>query len=122
MGGKEKKVLTSMIAMSDDAFKEISDEQGIDVANLLWDTAPNMYQLCNDKILQVGNVIKENGVLYSDFESALPFYLAKGVLSGTEPEIVEFNDIMNFLYLGRKKDLMDMTKDSNSYIVMNFML
>lgn len=119
---ERKEVLTNMLAMSDKAFKEISDKQGIDIAKLLWDSAPNMYQMCNDKILQVGNVVEENGVLYSDFESALPFYLAKGVLSGSEPEIVEFNDIMNFLYLGRKEDLIELTKDSDSYIVMNFIL
>ena len=29
--------------------------------------------------------------------------------------------IMNFLYLGRKEELMQLTKDSYSYIVMNFM-
>lgn len=73
---ERKKVLTNMLAMSDRAFKEISDKQGIDVAKMLWHSAPNMYQLCNDKILQVGNIIEENGVMYSDFESALPFYLA----------------------------------------------
>lgn len=117
----KKDELTNMPAMSDKAFKEISDKQGIDIAKLLWDSAPNMYQLCNTKISQVGSVIEENGVLYSDFESALPFYLAKGVLSGSKPEIVEFNDIMNFLYLGRKEDVAQLSKNSGSYIVMNFM-
>ena len=37
------------------------------------------------------------------FESALPIYKENGVLEEDEPEIQEFNDIMEFLYLGRKE-------------------
>ena len=37
------------------------------------------------------------------FESALTVYKENGVLEEDEPEIQEFNDIMEFLYLGRKE-------------------
>lgn len=62
-----------------------------------------MYILCKRKISEVGELVNSNGVLYSDFESALPYYEKNGILTGTDPETTEFNDIMNFLYMGRKK-------------------
>ena len=40
--------------------------------------------------------------LYLDFESAFPYYEKNGILTGNDPETTEFNDIMNFLYMGRK--------------------
>ena len=56
-----------------------------------------MYILCKRKISEVGELVNSNGVLYSDFESALPYYEKNGILTGTDPETTEFNDIMNFL-------------------------
>ena len=64
---------------------------------------PNMYQLCKDKIDQVGTTIHRNGLVYSDFESALPYYRQAGRIQGITPEVQEFNDIMDFLYMGRKE-------------------
>lgn len=49
--------------------------------------------------------ISRRGVLYSDFESALPHYKSRGILTGDDLETTEFNDIMNFLYMGRKEKL-----------------
>lgn len=118
---ERKNVLNKMKTMSEKAFNEISAKMGKEVALALQNSAPpDMYQLCKLKILEVGSVIELKGNLYSDFESALPFYQAKGILEGTEPEILEFNDIMSFLYLGRKKKLQEISGDSDSYIIMNF--
>ena len=80
----------------------------------------NMYDLCKHKIFIVGNAITSNGTLYSDFESALPYYQKNGILLSNEPEIEEFNDIMNFLYLGRKEKLSELSDEKEPYIVTNF--
>ena len=64
---------------------------------------PNMYYLCKDKITQLGTTIRSNGLVYSDFESALPYYRQIGKVQGTTQEVQEFNDIMDFLYMGRKE-------------------
>lgn len=118
---EKKDTLTKMKVMSEKAFNEISEKQGMEVALLLQNSVySNMYELCLDKISKVGNTIHSNGVLYSDFESALPYYQANGILMGNEPEIEEFNDVMNFLYLGRKENLQKLSNENNPYIVMDF--
>ena len=48
-----------------------------------------MYILCKRKISEVGELVNSNGVLYSDFESALPYYEKNGILTGTDPETTE---------------------------------
>lgn len=89
----------------DDIMQKYEDEEeGEQVIALLEMMGPqNMYEVCKRKVEMVGNAIEQRGSLYLDFESALPVYKANGVLEGTEPEIQEFNDIMEFLYLGRKE-------------------
>lgn len=64
---------------------------------------PNMYELCKDKINQVGKTIHNKRLTYSDFESALPYYKQVGIIQDDTEEAREFNDIMEFLYMGRKE-------------------
>ena len=115
-------ILTSLKTMSEDAFNEIAQNKGIEIAMLMQQLSPfnNMYELCLDKIDKVGTAINSNGNLYLDFESALPYYQKNGVLEGDGPEIDEFNDIMNFLYLGRKENIHQLSVDKNPFFVMNF--
>lgn len=67
------------------------------------DVEINMYQLCKKKVNQVGEMINRSGVLYSDFESALPHYRKNGIIQDNTLEAQEFNDIMEFIYMGRKE-------------------
>jgi hypothetical protein len=118
---EKKDILIKMKVMSEKAFNEMSEKQGMEFALLLQNSVySNMYELCLDKISKVGNTLHFNSVLYSDFESALPYYQANGILIGNEPEIEEFNDVMKFLYLGRKENLQKLSNENNPYIVMNF--
>lgn len=117
---EKKDTLIKIKSISEEAFSEISKKHGTEIALATLNSAPNMYQLCREKISQVGNVIKSKGRLYSDFESALPYYKARGILTCDDSEGKEFNDIMNFLYLGRKEKLQEISGESNPYIVMNF--
>lgn len=100
---ENKEYLLQMSAYSEDFNNEIA-LQDPNLAEILKYMAPsNMYQLCKDKINQVGITIRRNGLVYSDFESALPYYREAGRVQGTTPEVQEFNDIMDFLYMGRKE-------------------
>ena len=84
---------------------EVGQEEIIDpiIATVIRRYAPqNMYQLCNDKIDQIGVIIQRNGPMYSDFESALPYYEQFGIIQEETAEAKEFNDIMEFIYMGRK--------------------
>ncbi len=117
----EKSELIKMKTISEEALNGIAEREGVELARIVQSTAPsNMYLLCKMKISQVGAVINENGTLYSDFESALPFYKARGIIAGDDLETEEFNDIMNFLYLGRKEKLQELSNESNPFIVLNF--
>lgn len=62
----------------------------------------NMYDVYVDNISVVADDIFKYGKLYTDFESALSFYKSEGELEGDNSEIIEFNDIMQFLFMGRK--------------------
>lgn len=118
---REKDTLVEMGTVTEKAFNEIADREGIDFAEMIRSSSPaNMYLLCRMKISQVGDAINTRGVLYSDFESALPYYKSKGILTGDDLETQEFNDIMNFLYLGRKEKIKEISDESNPYIVLNF--
>ena len=65
----------------------------------------NMYESCKQKILTFEKNNMEKNKLYLDFESALPYYKENGVLSKGDEESNEFNDIMYFLYMGRKEQI-----------------
>jgi hypothetical protein len=51
----------------------------------------------------------------------LPYYEKNGILTGNDPETTEFNDIMNFLYMGRKEKNKEISNESNPYVILNFM-
>lgn len=116
----KKDSLIQIETMPEKVFNEIAQSKGVAFAELVRDSSPaNMYLSCKMKILQVGSTINSKGVLYSDFETALPYYKEKGILIGDEPEIEEFNDIMNFLYLGRKEKLKEISNEVNPYVILN---
>lgn len=118
---REKDKLIQMGTVTEKAFNEIVEKEGIELAEYIRNNSPaNMYILCKMKILEVGDMVNNRGVLYLDFESALPHYKASGILTGDDLETTEFNDIMNFLYMGRKEKIREMSNESNSYVILNF--
>lgn len=107
--------------MSDKVFAEIAENKGIEFAKLSRSNSSykNMYELCNDKIMKIGNEIDSKGHLYIDFESALPYYKQYGIIDEDSEEIKEFNDIMDFLYLGRKANVDNFIKLKEPYVILN---
>lgn len=99
---KEKLILTPSVAKS--AEKDIIEKVGEEFARIIISTAPNMYDLCTERINLVADDINKNGKLYNDFESAIDYYRESGSISGESSDIIEFNSIMEFLYLGRKSN------------------
>lgn len=68
-------------------------------------TEPTIYDAFIHNIERVSTGISSQGILYRTFEEALPYYQQYGILKddGTA-EVREFNDLMEFLFLGRIKD------------------
>lgn len=98
---ENKESLLHMNTYSENFNSELAEQDPRLVEVLKYMAPPNMYQLCKDKITQLGSTIRSKGLTYSDFESALPYYRKVGRVQGTTPEVQEFNDIMDFLYMGR---------------------
>ena len=49
-------------------------------------------------------------------------FVIEGILAGDDLETTEFNDIMNFLYMGRKEKIRELSNESNPYMILNFIL
>ena len=113
---ENKESLLQMKTYSENVIEEIAQQKHNWAEALICMAPPNMYQLCKDKITQIGATIRNKGLVYSDFESALPHYRQVGRVQGTTPEVQEFNDIMDFLYMGRK-ERERLCSDSNNAIV-----
>lgn len=60
------------------------------------------YDTCLDKIKKLSAHFAIHGVMYETFEDAILYFQAHGKIQGNAPEIVEFNDIMELLYIGRR--------------------
>lgn len=100
---ENKEDLSKMSGYSDNFIDKIAEHDPSVAIALMAIDLPNMYQICTDKIEKVGATIRNKGLTYSDFESALPYYKQAGVVQGNTEEINEFNDVMEFLYMGRKE-------------------
>ena len=99
---ERKGILQKKHSVTEEGHLATIAQHGQMVADFLYTSAPNMYDLCIERVNLVGESIDKKGLLYNDFESAINHYKEKGILSGTSPDVVAFNSVMEFLYLGRK--------------------
>lgn len=103
-----KELLLSLDVATDTARHDLINRFGLDIAEIVFANEPhNMYELCVERISNVSELIDKNGVLYSTFEESKHYYELKGFVSGITDEINRFNSIMEFCYLGRRKERTD---------------
>ena len=102
---KEKENLILKKAITDNAYNDLIEKMGQLGHHIYENIIPNMYESCKQKILSFEKNNMEKNKIYLDFESALPYYKENGVLSKDDEESNEFNDIMYFLYMGRKEQI-----------------
>jgi hypothetical protein len=114
-----KDELSDMASVTPVAALDYKANLGEELANIIIGQAPDMYDLCINRVKTVAKTIKEKGRLYDDFESAIDLYKDKGVIEGKTAEIAEFNDLMEFVYLGRKARENGKLNERDSYIVMD---
>lgn len=99
---ERKEELLKVPAYTEEAIEEIRINCGEAAANAYMHSTPNMYYCCMDRLCEVAVTISKNGVLYNDFESAMGLFKVKGFVQGDSVEVVSFNDLMQFVYLGRR--------------------
>ena len=57
---------------------------------------------CFEKIEKLSAHFAIHGIMYETFEDAILYFQSHGKIQSNSPEIVEFNDIMELLYIGRR--------------------
>ncbi|QIA51083.1 hypothetical protein GW574_01495 [Pantoea agglomerans] len=103
---KRKSELSSVLPYTPEAISDIEVAHGKLYAELVVANAPaNMYICCLDRLEKVASILEREGLLYNSFEQAKALYLDEGVLDNNSIENKEFNDIMEFVYLGRKAEI-----------------
>ncbi len=111
--------LLNMPSVTPEAASDLKKKLGESMAEVVIYQAPNMYNLCVDRVKNVAYIIQEKDRLYYDFESAVDLYKEKGMVAGEEAEISEFNSLMAFVYIGRKARLNERLQYKDAYIVMD---
>ncbi len=66
----------------------------------------DLKEFANKYILTIddksGTSFDHSSIFQREYNSEITIYQKNGIISGSSPEIKEFNSIMEFLYLGRK--------------------
>jgi len=116
---EHKESLLGMPITADSAFlKQLIALVGEEAAVALAATMPrSMYDVCKENIQTVDAALKSKP-LYSDFESAKSYYEQYGIVEGTSQEVTEFNDLMEFVYIGRRKNEVEIAAiPEDNYII-----
>lgn len=98
-----KSELEKLPTINEEGLKALNNEYPPMIVKKIIDDAPkNMYLLCLERISTVNDIIQENEPAYLTFEDAMPLYQKEGVIKGKSKDILDFNELMKFSYLGRK--------------------
>ena len=116
---KRKELLENTSSVSEKAKLNIIEKMGNELASIVISDAPNMYQLCLNRINSVANTIESKGKLYDDFESAITLYCQEGIIKGDASDVIEFNSVMEFLYLGRKAKKNQLLEEKEEYLLID---
>ena len=111
-------LLGMSVSPNSDFLKQLIAAVGEEAAVALAATMPHsMYDACKEKIQTVDTALKSKP-LYSDFESAKSYYEQYGIVEGTSQEVAEFNDLMEFVYIGRRKNEIEIAAiPEDNYII-----
>ncbi|MBN3239829.1 hypothetical protein [Pectobacterium versatile] len=114
---ERKNDLSNMLPYTPEAITDIEAAHGKLHAELIVANAPaNMYICCLERLEEVSLILEKQGLLYNNFEQAKQLYLEKGILDENTSENKEFNDIMEFVYLGRVVEKNEKLKNQHLYI------
>lgn len=110
--------LSNTLPYTPEAIAEIEAAHGKLYAEAIVANAPeNMYISCLERLEKVAQILEQQGLLYNNFEQAKQLYLEKGILDNDKPENRHFNDIMEFVYLGRTTEENEKLKNQHLYNV-----
>ena len=83
-------------------FMKLIEKHGVVVASsIATEMTKNMYDTAKEKARIIGATYAP---LYTTMEEALSYYKTSGIIPGSTEEVTEFNELMHFVYLGRKEE------------------
>lgn len=116
---EKQEELKTMLSIAPESASDLKNKFGEKIANTIVSQSPNMYDLCISRVRDVSITIQKKGRLYYNFENALDLYKKEGIVSGDSDPIIKFNDLMDFVYLGRKASENEKLKDKDEYFIMD---
>lgn len=88
---------------SSEEYKVLIETYGILVAtSIAKEMTKNMYDVSIEKAKIIGSQFIP---LYSTMEEALRYYNTDGIIVGETDDVREFNDLMHYVYFGRKEEI-----------------
>jgi predicted GNAT family acetyltransferase len=83
-------------------YMELIEKHGVVIASTIAaEKSRNMYDVSREKARIIGASYVP---LYATMEEALSYYNTSGIVPSSTDDANEFNDLMRFIYLGRKED------------------
>ncbi len=118
---EKKDILEIKPTMSKKVGWEIVLKHGYDYFKVIEQNSPkNMYILCKERLINVSQTISNRGLLYDSFETAISLYKERGTVQGVSEDVLKFNSLMEFIYLGRREEYNEKMKDINYYNTAEF--
>lgn len=74
----------------------------ISYAMILNSMTGSVYDYLKREIEKHGDTFDALQPMYLTFEEAKKYYIEKGKIAGNDPDVVEFNSLIDYLYIGRK--------------------
>lgn len=100
--GQRERLESLTPEFSSDDYRKLIENFGITTAmNIAKEMKRNMYDVSLEKARIIGTSYKP---LYTTMEEALSYYNASGTVSGSAKGIKEFNDLLHFVYMGRREE------------------
>ena len=114
---QEEKMKGITIGLSEDEQKELIEKLGYDIANVIIQSqdGKTAYDVLNDKL----ELMSEYKPIYTTFEEAVRYYKENGIVEGEEQDIKEFNDLMEFVYIGRREEEKNLQDDQDCNFVLD---
>lgn len=100
---QNKETLSRLSSVTEAARQQFIAVFGPEQGNAIADQSDDMYTMCRSKVIQVAASRASGGISYDSFETALKYYREHGVVEGYTDDVKEFNDLMEFVYCGRKE-------------------
>lgn len=115
---ENREALSKISSVTDADRKALIGLFGLEQGNQIADMGGDMYSQCRTRVIQVAELRNNGGISYDSFETALKYYKENGIVEGDTSDVKEFNDLMAFVYIGRKEAEEQIASlDESQYII-----